>query len=129
MFIFLTASGYARSDGVVVLYIQKATDAKRSYASIVNVATMFNGNREGNLLTLDVPSMVNFMKDFYKNINVKPEDVEYVEAYGCAHKVNKQFNSPLAMYAKYKNLYYRKPIKKRLMLWNKFIATTEKILF
>ncbi|CAH0563662.1 unnamed protein product [Brassicogethes aeneus] len=79
-------SGYARSDGIVVFFIQKATDAKRSYCSILNVDTIFNGNREGNLTDIDVDSMADFMKEFYKDLEVKPSEVEYVEAYGTGLK-------------------------------------------
>ncbi|XP_066149955.1 fatty acid synthase-like isoform X1 [Euwallacea fornicatus] len=80
------ANGYTRSDGVVVLYLQKASEARRSYASIVNIATMFDGNHEGNIQNLSVPNMVEFMNKFYEGAPVKPEDVEFVEAYGCGHK-------------------------------------------
>lgn len=83
----MLANGYTRSDGIVVLYIQKASEAKRSYASIVNVATMFDGNHEGNIQNLSVPNMVDFMKKFYQDLPVRPEDIEFVETYGCAHKV------------------------------------------
>lgn len=83
----LSASGYARSDGIVVLYLQRACDAKRVYATVVNAATMFNGYREGTLLDLDLPSMVDFMNDFYKKAGVDPSVVPFVEAYGSAQKV------------------------------------------
>ncbi|EEZ97866.2 fatty acid synthase [Tribolium castaneum] len=82
----IDAQGYARSDGVVVLYIQRASDAKRSYASIVNVATQFDGNREGTLLDIDSNNMAEFISDFYKDIDVDPKDVEFVETYGSALK-------------------------------------------
>ncbi|KAJ8961709.1 hypothetical protein NQ318_021309 [Aromia moschata] len=80
------AKGYARSDGVVVMYIQKASEARRCYASVLNVATRFDGNREGDFCTIDVPNMVEFLEDFYQETPVKPEEVEFVEAYGCALK-------------------------------------------
>ncbi|XP_066247499.1 fatty acid synthase-like [Euwallacea similis] len=80
------ANGYTRSDGVVVFYLQKASEARRSYASIVNVATMFDGNHEGNIQNLSVPNMVEFMNKFYEDLPVKPEDVEFVETYGCGYK-------------------------------------------
>lgn len=89
-FNYLAASGYARSDGIVVLYLQRACDAKRHYATIVNAATMFNGYREGTLLDLDLPSMVDFMQDFYKNAGVDPSVVPFVEAYGSGQKVRLQ---------------------------------------
>lgn len=71
------------------MYIQRACDAKRSYASVINVATCFNGYREGTLLDLDMPSMVDFMSEFYTKCGVDPRDVPFVEAYGSGQKVRK----------------------------------------
>lgn len=82
-----TASGYARSDGVVVLYIQQACDAKRSYATIVNVKTKYNGNQSAGYLDKSSLNMTNFINEFYAECEVNPEDVEFVEGYGCANKV------------------------------------------
>lgn len=70
----------------MVLYIQKASDARRSYASIVNVATQFNGNRNGRILDLDVDCLTDFLGDFYAGCDVDPKDVEYVETYGSGQK-------------------------------------------
>ncbi|XP_025837114.1 fatty acid synthase-like isoform X3 [Agrilus planipennis] len=80
------ANGYGRSDGIVVLYLQRATKAKRIYGTITNAKTCFNGNREGPLVAIDQPSMVKFMKDFYAETGVDPTEVHYVEAYGCGIK-------------------------------------------
>lgn len=87
-FVLISASGYARSDGVVVLFIQRACDAKRRYASVLNVATIFNGNRDGTILDLDLPSMVEFMSEFYDKAGVDPREVPFVEAYGSAQKAS-----------------------------------------
>ncbi|XP_017779765.1 PREDICTED: fatty acid synthase-like isoform X2 [Nicrophorus vespilloides] len=80
------ASGYARSDGIIVMYIQRAEDAKRAYATIVGTATQFNGHREGTLMEVDRPSMVSFMQEFYSNCKIDPKDVDLVECYGCGIK-------------------------------------------
>lgn len=84
--IFL-ANGYTRSDGVVVLYIQKACDAKRSYGSIVHVDTRFYGNTEKQLLKIDEDIMVEFLEDFYQVCSVSPNEIGYLETYGCGLKV------------------------------------------
>ncbi|KAF7281302.1 hypothetical protein GWI33_004884 [Rhynchophorus ferrugineus] len=80
------ANGYARADGVVVFYIQKASEAKRSYASIVNVGAIFDGTGEGNILNVTVPNMVNFLNDFYEKSPVKPDEIQFLETYGCGLK-------------------------------------------
>lgn len=81
------ANGYARSDGIVMLYLQRACDAKRNYATIVNVATCFNGFRDGNLLDLDLPGMLEFLSEFYSKCPVDPRSVPFIETYGSAQKV------------------------------------------
>lgn len=73
---------------MVVLFVQRACDAKRKYASVLNVSTCFNGNRDGTLLDLDLPSMVEFISEFYSKTDVDPKEVQFVEAYGSGQKVS-----------------------------------------
>ncbi|KAG5891275.1 hypothetical protein JTB14_019645 [Gonioctena quinquepunctata] len=80
------ASGYGRSEGVVVMYIQRASEARRSYASIQHIATRFDGTHGGNLLNIEEKGIVEFLEEFYQKSPVKPEDIEYVETYGCGRK-------------------------------------------
>ncbi|XP_057655807.1 fatty acid synthase-like [Diorhabda carinulata] len=80
------AKGYARSEGVVILYIQRSTDARRQYASVVNVATRFDGTTSDKFLSIDEDNMVKFLEEFYEKCEVKSNDVEFVEAYGCGLK-------------------------------------------
>jgi fatty acid synthase len=80
----------------VVLYIQRASEARRSYASVVNVATRFDGNREGTLLDIDANNLAEFIDEFYDECDVDPSEVEFVEAYGCALKVSTADKNSLA---------------------------------
>ena len=89
------AQGYARSDGIVVMYLQKSSEARRHYATVVNVATQFDGDREGTLLDIDANNMAEFISDFYKQTDVDPNEVEFVEAYGSALKVRSTPQLPL----------------------------------
>lgn len=69
------------------MYIQRSSEAKRSYATVLKAATQFDGNRKGDLLTIDADNMAEFLEEFYQNSIVKPEEVDFVETYGCALKV------------------------------------------
>ncbi|KAJ8922067.1 hypothetical protein NQ315_008708 [Exocentrus adspersus] len=51
------ACGYGRSDGVVVMYVQRSSQARRCYASVLKAATRFDGYREGPLLDISVDNM------------------------------------------------------------------------
>lgn len=86
--ILFPAHGYARSDGVVILFLQKASEAKRSYGSIIHLKTEFNGGTNDELLKISSPLMTDFLKNFYSDCPVKPEEIDYVETYGCGVKVN-----------------------------------------
>lgn len=44
--------------------------------------------------------MVDFISKFYAKTDVKPEEVEFVETYGCGHKVRDQ-----AMRTQFINVY------------------------
>ncbi|XP_030762053.1 fatty acid synthase-like [Sitophilus oryzae] len=80
------ANGYARADGVVVFFLQKASAARRSYASIEHIGTRFDGNGEGNILNTTVPNLVEFLNEFYETSPVKPEEIQFLETYGSGLK-------------------------------------------
>lgn len=80
------AAGYTRSDGVVCLYLQRASEAKRSYATILKANTCFNAPPTGNILQASAEKMIEFLEEFYEDSPVPPEKVEFVEAYGCGLK-------------------------------------------
>nr|XP_049699195.1 fatty acid synthase [Helicoverpa armigera]XP_049699196.1 fatty acid synthase [Helicoverpa armigera] len=83
------ADGYVLSDAISVILLQKSKDAKRVYAELVHVKNEFlsimkdttgTGPRFGycrNPLTV-----AGFIKEFYKEAQVPPQAVEYVEGYG-----------------------------------------------
>lgn len=79
----MLADGYGRSDGVIVLYITKASLAKRNYCTILHILTEYNGVHDGPYLHHDKPGMVDFMQKFYAKCKIDPSEVEYLETYGC----------------------------------------------
>lgn len=84
---------------MVVLYITKASLARRSYCTILNVLTEYNGDRDGPYLNHHGPGIAKFMNKFYSKCGVDPSEVEYLEAYGCALPVRLYFfRSPISRY-------------------------------
>lgn len=81
------ASGYCRADGIVSLFLQKSKDAKRIYAKFIHSKKNVDGfKREG----LAFPSRVMKIKlfdDFYKEIGINPNLIDYVEAHSTGTKV------------------------------------------
>nr|XP_023020295.1 fatty acid synthase-like [Leptinotarsa decemlineata] len=81
------ACGYGRSEGVVVMFIQRSSEARRIYGSIMHISTRFDGNHKGNLMNFEEENMTEFLEEFYQNCSVKPEEIDYVETHGCAIKL------------------------------------------
>ncbi|KPJ04124.1 Fatty acid synthase [Papilio xuthus] len=82
------ADGYVRSETIGFLFLQKAKDAKRIYAEIYHTklgycsSTLNNGQIVRHSNSKDI---IKFLKKFYSEIDVSPQEVEYVEANGIAN--------------------------------------------
>jgi len=85
--ILLTASGYGRSEGVVVLLLQRSTDALRSYGTILHCDARLCMEKAINLIRPSEDSFRDFFKTFYEDCKVLPENVSYLESDGSACKV------------------------------------------
>ncbi|XP_017858729.1 PREDICTED: fatty acid synthase [Drosophila arizonae] len=82
-----SGNGYVRSDGCVVLLLQRTSVAKRVYATILNVRTNTDGYKEQGI-TYPIGSMQNrLIRETYEEIGLNPNEVVYVEAHGTGTKV------------------------------------------
>ncbi|XP_031628812.1 fatty acid synthase-like [Contarinia nasturtii] len=82
-----SGAGYVRSDGCVVIFLQKESQARRIYASILNVRTNTDGFKEEGI-TFPIGNMqTRLMRETYNEIGLHPNDVVYVEAHGTGTKV------------------------------------------
>ncbi|CAH2093765.1 unnamed protein product [Euphydryas editha] len=82
-------AGCAKSEAINVLFLQKAKDARRIYAEVVHVKSEFTSILQGEKgarygFYRNPSDMAKFIKNFYDETKVKPESVEYVEAFGSA---------------------------------------------
>lgn len=68
------------------MFLQRADLARRCYATVLNAEVHFNGTHYGKLSRLDIDNYRRFLTDFYKNANVDPSTVQYVETNGTAIK-------------------------------------------
>ncbi|CAG5047036.1 unnamed protein product [Parnassius apollo] len=81
------ANGCVKSEGISVVFLQKAKDALRIYANVVHVKSEFN-DISSNIDSIpgfyrDPAKLSDYLKAFYKEAGVSPELVEYVEAFGA----------------------------------------------
>ncbi|VVC88813.1 unnamed protein product [Leptidea sinapis] len=82
-----SANGYARSEAIVVCFLQKAKDSRRVYAQLLHAKTNCDGYKEqgitypaGNIQKL-------LLSEFYEECSIVPSELEFVEAHGTGTKV------------------------------------------
>ncbi|XP_072763295.1 fatty acid synthase-like [Anoplolepis gracilipes] len=74
-------SGYMRSDAAVVVYLQKAKDAKRIYATFVYGKTNCDGFKEEGITFPSFEKQKMLLKEFYKECDISPLKLSYMEAH------------------------------------------------
>ncbi|XP_076294051.1 fatty acid synthase-like [Lasioglossum baleicum] len=81
------ANGYVRSEAVSVMFLQKAKDAKRIYATVVYTKTNCDGYKEQGITfpASDIQQML--LEDFYRECKIPPSIISYVEAHGTGTSV------------------------------------------
>ncbi|XP_055550797.1 fatty acid synthase [Wyeomyia smithii] len=82
-----SGNGYVRSDGCVVTFLQRASDSRRIYASVLNVRINTDGYKEQGITFPNGQMQKRLIKETYEEINLNPADVVYVEAHGTGTKV------------------------------------------
>lgn len=82
-----TGNGYVRSEAVVVIYLQKASAARRIYASVLGAKTNTDGNKEQGITFPSGDMQNKLIREVYAESNVDPNDIVYVEAHGTGTKV------------------------------------------
>lgn len=83
-----TGNGYVRSEAVVVIFLQKASVAKRVYATVVNARTNTDGSKEQGITFPSGACQKKLIKEVYAEVGLNPADVTYVEAHGTGTKVS-----------------------------------------
>ncbi|KAJ4448692.1 hypothetical protein ANN_00082, partial [Periplaneta americana] len=81
------ANGYVRSEAVVVVYLQKARDAKRVYARVVHTKTNCDGYKERGITFPSKVSHRTLQEELYKECGINPTTVIFMEAHATATKV------------------------------------------
>lgn len=82
-----SGNGYVRSEGVVVILLQKASEAKRIYATVVHSKANTDGFKEQGITFPSGHIQKKLLEDIYKEAAINPADVAFVEAHGTGTKV------------------------------------------
>jgi hypothetical protein len=75
----------------VVIFLQKASEAKRVYATVVNARTNTDGNKEQGITFPSGNMQKKLINEVYSEAGINPADVAYVEAHGTGTKVSLSF--------------------------------------
>ncbi|XP_068156554.1 fatty acid synthase [Drosophila tropicalis] len=75
------ASGYTRSETINCLFLQRKRDAKRVYASVVYSKTNCDGYKPEGITYPSGKVQEKLLDQFYKEIDLKPKDLGYLEAH------------------------------------------------
>jgi fatty acid synthase len=78
-----------------VIFLQKASAARRVYATVVNARTNTDGHKEQGVTFPSGQMQKQLIKEVYSEAGINPADVVYVEAHGTGTKVNATFSFPL----------------------------------
>lgn len=71
-----------RSDTIVVIYLQKAKNARRVYATFVYGKTNCDGFKEEGVTFPSLDKQTMLLKEFYEECKISPAELSYVEAHG-----------------------------------------------
>uniref|UniRef100_A0A6G1SJY0 Fatty acid synthase n=1 Tax=Aceria tosichella TaxID=561515 RepID=A0A6G1SJY0_9ACAR len=77
-----SANGYVRSETCAVCILQKSSDAKRIYATVVHAKTNTDGYKDQGITFPSWLAQRDLLKDTYDECGVDPNDLIYLEAHG-----------------------------------------------
>ncbi|KAG7203842.1 hypothetical protein KM043_017898 [Ampulex compressa] len=81
------AGGYARSESICAVFLQKAKSARRIYATIVNGMTNTDGYKEQGITFPSSKLQSDLFKECYEECGLSPTILSYLEAHGTGTKV------------------------------------------
>ncbi|KAG6451291.1 hypothetical protein O3G_MSEX007050 [Manduca sexta] len=99
--------GYVRSEACGTIFLQKAKDAKRIYCEVYYVKEKFFASPSGDLsIVYKSEDLEKFLHEFYNDIDVSPDMVEYIEAnaIGIAEADRNELQAISNFFAKNKNV-------------------------
>ncbi|KAB0795973.1 hypothetical protein PPYR_10034 [Photinus pyralis] len=82
-----TGNGYVRSEAVGIMFLQKASNARRVYATVLGAKCNTDGHKQQGI-TFPSGAMQNkLIREVYSEVGINPAEVAYVEAHGTGTKV------------------------------------------
>ncbi|XP_022831505.1 fatty acid synthase [Spodoptera litura] len=82
-----SANGYARSEAIAVVFLQKAKDSRRVYAQLLHAKTNCDGYKEQGITYPAGHIQKLLLREFYEECSIPPSILEFVEAHGTGTRV------------------------------------------
>lgn len=77
--------GFARSEGVAAVLLQKRKDCRRAYAIVVAARANSDGYKKEGITFPSAEGHSGLLKETYENFKINPNDVTYFEAHGTGN--------------------------------------------
>jgi fatty acid synthase len=87
LLVIYTANGYVRGEAACVVFLQKARDAKRVYATVVHAKNNSDGFKDQGILHPSRHAQKLLLEQCYQECGTDPRTVKYFETHGTATKV------------------------------------------
>jgi len=81
------ADGYSRSETICVVYLQKAKNAKRIYATLVYGKTNCDGYKEQGITFPSSAVQTTLMRNCYEECSLSPNILSYLECHGTGTRI------------------------------------------
>ena len=81
------ADGFVRGETVGCLFLQRKSNAKRIYATVLSTGVNIDGNKRMGMFFPSAESQEELMVQVYEEANVDPLEVNYFEAHATGTKV------------------------------------------
>lgn len=78
------SSGFIRSEAICAIILQKVDDARRNYASVVNIKTANDGFKIQGATVPSQPEIEKLLKATYKEANINPSDINFIESHAAS---------------------------------------------
>ncbi|XP_053201164.1 LOW QUALITY PROTEIN: fatty acid synthase-like [Panonychus citri] len=75
------ANGYLRSESIVAILIQRKSDAKRVYGSLINIAVNNDGFTKEGITFPRLEGQIDILRRLFKDVPLDPVGIDYVEAH------------------------------------------------
>lgn len=79
------ANGYARSETVAVVYLQKAKDARRIYAQVLHAKANCDGYKEQGITFPSGIMQKQLLDEVYQECGIDPATVDFLEAHATGN--------------------------------------------